>query len=110
MFRFLVGGLAVSAFAVASDMLYPKVFAGLLGAAPSVALASLGLTVYYSGADKASVECRSMIAGAAAFLAYVFLVRLALIRSRRCITLPAATGLLLVWLACALGLERLFLR
>jgi hypothetical protein len=36
--RFLVGGLVVSLFAMLSDALRPKSFAGLFGAAPSIAL------------------------------------------------------------------------
>ena len=32
--RFIVGGVAVSAFAALGDMLRPKSFAGLFGAAP----------------------------------------------------------------------------
>jgi hypothetical protein len=39
--RFLVGGAVVSAFAMLGDVLRPKSFAGLFGAAPSVALATL---------------------------------------------------------------------
>jgi hypothetical protein len=39
--RFLVGGIVVSAFSMLGDMLRPKSFAGLFGAAPSVALATL---------------------------------------------------------------------
>jgi hypothetical protein len=38
--RFVVGGLAVSAFAVLGDVFRPKSFAGLFGAAPSIALAT----------------------------------------------------------------------
>jgi len=40
--RFLIGALVVSAFAVMGDLLKPKGFARLFGAAPSVALATLG--------------------------------------------------------------------
>ena len=40
--RFIGGGTIVSAFATLGIMLRPKSFAGLLGAAPSVALATLG--------------------------------------------------------------------
>ncbi len=43
LFRFLVGGAIVSVFACLGDVLKPKSFAGLFGAAPSVALATLGL-------------------------------------------------------------------
>ena len=45
-FRFIVGGLVVSFFAVIGDMLKPKSFAGLFAAAPSVALATLGVDDY----------------------------------------------------------------
>jgi hypothetical protein len=44
--RFLVGGIVVSTFAIPGDVLRPKSFAGLFGAAPSVALATLGIAVY----------------------------------------------------------------
>jgi Protein of unknown function (DUF3147) len=47
--RFVVGGLVVSAFAIIGDLLKPKSFAGLFGAAPSVALATLSLTVAKEG-------------------------------------------------------------
>ena len=43
--RFLIGGVAVSLFAVLGDLLRPKSFAGLFGAAPSVALATLGVAL-----------------------------------------------------------------
>jgi hypothetical protein len=41
--RFLAGGVLVSLFAIVGDVLRPKSFAGLIGAAPSVALATLTL-------------------------------------------------------------------
>jgi hypothetical protein len=47
--RSVVGGTVVSFFAVLGDLLKPKSFAGLLGAAPSVALATLSLTVLKDG-------------------------------------------------------------
>src|SRR5713101_5293559 len=62
--RFLLGGLIVSVFAVVGDMLRPKGFAGLFGAAPSVALVTLTLTLLSEGKQYAAVEARSMIAGA----------------------------------------------
>jgi hypothetical protein len=72
--RFFLGGLVVSAFAVMGDVLKPKSFAGLFGAAPSVALASLTLTVMTEGTSYASIEGRSMLAGAIAFFAYASFV------------------------------------
>ena len=64
--RFLVGGIVVSAFAVLSDVLRPKSFAGLFGAAPSLALATLSLALWKEGGAYVSVEGRSMILGAVA--------------------------------------------
>src|SRR5712675_586582 len=43
--RFLVGGAVVSAFAMLGDLLRPKSFAGLFGAAPAVALAVYSVVV-----------------------------------------------------------------
>ncbi len=68
--RFIVGGIVVSIFAVLGDVLKPKSFAGLFGAAPSVALATLALTVSMEGAPYAAVEARSMVGGAIAFCVY----------------------------------------
>jgi hypothetical protein len=60
--RFLIGGAVVTSFAILGDLFKPKSFAGLFGAAPSVAIATLGLTIASEGARFASVEARSMIA------------------------------------------------
>ena len=68
--RFLAGGIAVSAFAALGDTLRPKSFAGLFGAAPSIALATLLITLSHKGAPFAAVEGRSMIVGAFALAAY----------------------------------------
>jgi Protein of unknown function (DUF3147) len=69
-FRFIVGGLIVSLFAVLGDVLKPKSFAGLFAAAPSVALATLGLTILADGKLYAAAESRSMIVGAIALFVY----------------------------------------
>jgi hypothetical protein len=68
--RFVIGGVVVSLFAMLGDAFRPKSFAGLFGAAPSVALATLGLTVMRDGNAYASTEARSMILGALAFCVY----------------------------------------
>lgn len=47
--RFLIGGIVVSAFAVLGDVLGPKSFAGLFGAAASVALGTIPLTIAHEG-------------------------------------------------------------
>jgi hypothetical protein len=64
--RFIIGGLAVSAFAVIGSVFKPASFLGLFGAAPSVALASLVLAASKNGAAYAAMESRSMLLGAAA--------------------------------------------
>ncbi|HZC43144.1 MAG TPA: DUF3147 family protein, partial [Acidobacteriaceae bacterium] len=66
--RFLIGGTMVAAFSFIGCLFSPKSFAGLFGAAPSVALATLGLTVLSRGSQYAAIEARSMIGGAVAFL------------------------------------------
>jgi len=64
--RFLAGGIAVSAFAALGDTLRPKSFAGLFGAAPSIALATLLITLSQKGVPYVAIEGRSMIVGAGA--------------------------------------------
>src|ERR1700758_3003433 len=95
-FRFVVGGTLVSLFAVLGDALKPKGFAGLFAAAPSVALATLSLTILTDGKAYAATEAKSMIAGALAFCAYAVLcIYLMAIKHVR--AAPAASTALLVW-------------
>jgi hypothetical protein len=101
--RFLVGGAAVSAFAMLGDLLRPKSFAGLFGAAPSVGLATLGIAVYRHGTDYAALQSEAMMAGAMALAVYSVVVCHLLVRAR----LRAAPATLLsifVWLIVAFGL------
>ncbi|MGA8619908.1 MAG: DUF3147 family protein [Candidatus Sulfotelmatobacter sp.] len=107
--RVIVGGLVVSAFSLLGDLLKPKSFAGLFGAAPSVALATLALTVAKEGKEYASVEARSMILGAIAFCVYAFVVSRLLIR-RRMPVLPTTTVAMVLWFGCAFGLWYAVLR
>jgi hypothetical protein len=103
LFRFLVGGLFVSAFATLGNILKPKSFAGLFGAAPSIALATLSLTIATEGSWYAAAEARSMIAGAIAFLVYACCVMHFMFRFKP----PAmllTSALLFVWLTTALGI------
>ena len=101
--RFVVGGIIVSAFAALGDTLRPKSFAGLFGAAPSVALATLGLTVVSNGAQYAAVEARSMIAGAIAMVLYAWLT-MRLITRYRWIALPASVCALVAWFFAAFAI------
>ncbi len=100
--RFLVGGVVVSSFAMLGDVLRPKSFAGLFSAAPSVALATIGLTIHINGKRFAAQEAKTMLLGAAAFLVYAVLVSFVLRRYRPG-ALKATIALLPVWFAAALG-------
>lgn len=101
--RFVVGGVVVTAFSLIGSVLKPKSFAGLFGAAPSVALATIALTVAKDGKLYASLEGRSMILGAVAFFFYAVVVSSLLIRSKLP-ALPTATLVMIVWFATAFGL------
>jgi hypothetical protein len=101
--RFLAGGLVVSAFAMLGDLLRPKSFAGLFGAAPSVALTTLGIAVYQHGAGYAAMQTQAMIAGAVALAVYSGVVCHLLVRARLR-ALPATLLSLIVWLITAFGL------
>jgi len=93
----------VSLFAALSDAVEPKSLAGLLGAAPSIALATLGLTLHFKGRPYATEEARSMVLGAVSFLVYARVVSSVLLR-RRTSALSTALLLLILWAGCALGL------
>ncbi len=101
--RFLAGGIVVSAFAVLGDILRPKIFAGLFGAAPSVALATLGIAIYRHGPGYASQQGWAMAAGAIALAFYGIVVCQLLIRARMRAA-PATLLSLVVWLMVAFGL------
>lgn len=98
--RFLVGGAIVSVFALLGDILYPKGFAGLFAAAPSVALATLSLTVAAEGYRYAALEARSMIVGEVALLAYA-LACIYCLGVRHMKVLPTTLLLLSLWAAVA---------
>ncbi|HEX9201179.1 MAG TPA: DUF3147 family protein [Acidobacteriaceae bacterium] len=101
--RFLIGGTVVSAFATLSEVFRPKSVAGLLGGAPSIALASLGLTIAHSGKIYAATEARSMILGAIGFFVYANACSLILMR-RKLSALTTTVMLLPVWFAASFGL------
>jgi hypothetical protein len=101
--RFLVGGAVVSLFAILGDILRPKSFAGLFAAAPSIALATVGLTIHKEGAVYASQEARSMLLGAAAFLIYAALASF-ILRRRKMSALLTTIALMPVWFGLSLGL------
>ena len=101
--RFLAGGMIVSTFAILGDMLRPRSFGGLFGAAPSVALATLGIAVVQHGPQYAAAESWTMMYGAIALACYSVTVCQLLMRFRLS-ALPATISALVVWLAVAFGL------
>jgi len=106
--RFFVGGVVVSAFALIADLLKPKSFAGLFGAAPSVALATLALTVATEGTPYAAKEARSMMAGSIAFFVYASFVSWILMRYKPKAIWSAICSIP-IWLCVAFGLWHLWL-
>lgn len=98
--RFLIGGVIVSFFAVLAEVFRPKSFAGLFGAAPSIALATLGITIAGHGKSYAAIEARSMIYGAMAFLLYAACVSFVMIRLKPS-ALTATVVLMPVWFAAS---------
>ena len=107
--RFLCGGVVVSAFAVLGNLFKPKSFAGIFGAAPSVALATLTLTTFEHGQRYASVEARSMLAGALALCSYCIVVAF-LLERHRVSALRATLWSLPVWFGAAFVLWFVFLK
>jgi hypothetical protein len=102
--RFILGGIAVSAFAAFGDAVRPKSFAGLFGAAPSIALATILITLSQKGAPFAAVEGRSMIAGAFALAAYSWTVCV-LLKRFMMPSWAATMAAFIVWFAVAFGLS-----
>lgn len=103
LFRFLIGGVVVSAFATLGDILRPKSFAGLFGAAPSVALATLGIAVHQHGIHYAAMQSEALVAGAVALSVYSVVVCQLLVRAQMRAA-PATLASLLVWVLVAFGL------
>ncbi len=81
-------------FALLSQSLRPKRFAGLFSAAPAVAIASLSVTLLDKSAHDAHQSAVGMIAGAAGMIAYAT-VCIPLLR--RMSALPAGAMALGAW-------------
>ena len=108
-FRFLIGGVVVSAFSLIGDLFKPKSFGGLFGAAPSVALATLALTVFKDGKEYSAMEARSMIAGAVALLLYAEVVA-RLLAHRRVSAISSTLVAMPIWFGAAFAGWLAFLR
>jgi hypothetical protein len=100
--RFFVGGVVVSFFAMLGDMLRPRSFAGLFSAAPSIALATLALTIHRNGRSYAAAEAKTMLLGSIAFLVYAALASFVLRRFKPSAFITSV-ALMPVWFIVALG-------
>lgn len=96
----VAGGGLVVLFALIGESLQPKWFAGLFSAAPSIAIASLTITVIDKGDIQASQAALGMMFGAAGFVAFALLVRPLLNRMH---AIAASAVASLVWAVVAIG-------
>ncbi len=107
--RFLIGGAVVSFFAVVAETLKPQSFAGMFGAAPSIALATIGITIAHHGTAYATTEARSMVFSALGFFCYASAASWFLMRVKIS-ALTAAVALLPVWLGVSVSFLWLVVR
>lgn len=96
--RAVVGGSLVVVFALVGEVVKPKRFAGVFGAAPSVALANLALVAAFEGIPKALVESRGMIAGG---VAMVVACSVGVMSIRRFRAIRGTVVMCLAWLVIA---------
>ena len=101
------GGVLVVAFALLGAVLRPKWLAGLFSAAPSIAIASLIVTIVDKGDLHASTEAIGMVFGAVGFVVFAALVRP--LMSRLHAAVASALGCI-AWVAVALGTYLAFYR
>ena len=94
----LAGGGLVVAFALLSEGLSPKRFAGLFSAAPAVAIAGLAVVVIGETTHKAHENSLGMIAGGVGMVVYAAAAIPLLRRTRAA---RAASLALLAWAAAA---------
>jgi uncharacterized membrane protein (GlpM family) len=107
--RFLIGGAVVSLFSVLGDLVKPESLGGVFAAAPTIALATLALTMRQHGAQYVAMEGRSMVAGAVAFFVYACAVSFVLMRYRTK-AMMTAVALMVVWFGTAAGMWAVWLR
>jgi hypothetical protein len=100
--RVVAGGVFVVLFAMLSDALKPKMFAGLFSAAPSVATASLLVTGLAMGAARDQKYATGMIVGAVGLVCYSLAAAI-LVKH-----LGGSAGSALAWVAWAVPALGLF--
>jgi len=92
------GGALVVVFALLSEGLSPKRFAGLFSAAPAIALAGLTIVIFDKGAHDAHENAVGMLAGCAGMVAYAAAVVPLLRRTHASRAAVAALG---AWIVVA---------
>jgi uncharacterized membrane protein (GlpM family) len=97
----LLGGVLVLVFAAVSEALKPKRLAGILAAAPSVAIAGLAVGSAAKGPLDQAGAAHTMVAGAAGLVVYAAVAVVAL---RRFGTLRGALLAGAAWVVTALAL------
>jgi hypothetical protein len=107
--RFLIGGVMVAVFSFIGGLFTPKSFAGLFGAAPSIALATLALTVSKNGKQYAATEAHSMIGGAIAFLLYASIVS-SILMGKKFSALQTTMASMVAWFGSVFVLWLVWLR
>jgi len=103
----MVGGVLVVVFALAGESIKPRRLAGIASAAPSIALASLAITLVVSGGGSARSLAVGMTAGAIALIAWCVVAAVAVQRYGALKGSAAATG---AWCLVALTLWAATLR
>jgi hypothetical protein len=89
--RGLAGGVLVVVFALVGEIVSPKAFSGLFSSAPSVAVASLAITIVAEGTTAARENSIGMVVGALAMTACCILAAAAIPRLR------SVAGSILAW-------------
>jgi hypothetical protein len=97
----IFGGVLVLVFAALSETLKPKRFAGILAAAPSVAIAGLAVGALSKGPADQAHAAQTMIAGAVALAVYAAVATVTL---RRFGPLKGASIAGIAWIVVAVGL------
>ncbi len=99
--RGLAGGALVVVFALIGEVATPKAFSGLFSAAPSVAFASLAITIIAESPVKARQASIGMVVGGVAMAVCCVLAAVAIPRIR---SLRGSLAAWLGWAAVDLGL------
>jgi hypothetical protein len=93
--RGLAGGALVVIFALIGEVVTPKAFSGLFSAAPSVAVASLAITIVAESPVKARQASTGMVVGAVAMVVCCILAAVAVPR------IGSLRGSMVAWLGWA---------